>query len=569
MRRTSHPYRHATKSFVLVAHANSRRERRFERALFFYFLFLFFLNFSQLSRARLSHIQTLPSTARARATRSPTSMSSSNPYRPSRALVNASPRSTSESESEASASRARANRVPLERDDRTRVLPRLGFSHEFVDDDRFVERVMPMRNSSSMNASSTKTRASGEWKDGRDARGNRGEDAAARASADERRRARRRWRAEFDRVATQTFGISSEDAMSIEMRARRRDEGLVSAKRDGARASERRERDLESLKEKFKRTVRERDEARERVESLRRESARAEEEMENARKGRREVEMNAGDERDVEREVLDILRDVVSETNRTAEGVSVATPSSSSPRTPRADFPLVVKTSSEREASTAARETLESGRGTNASRAATTWHISRRSISHRTLAAAAIAVFAFVCALLNMRWASPSNSGRVSSAADAAPCPRCPEPLAPPAPCARTNERAQPTIDIALETEFEPIWRAAIEDARVTHDKLEPSSERAKTLRALAKRARDAHRALKALNADAERFALQLYSSSSALDDGGEETHRSGAAFAPTRSPSRAAAFDVKRARARVDAIDAFDALRASLNAWM
>ena len=383
---------------------------------------------------------------------------------------------------------------------------------------------------------------------------------------DAARRARRRWRAEFDRVKADKLASDSSptttqqrqeervvrvwgDAVTTSMTRRR-------AQKDGYRGAE--PTTSASLKEKFQRTVRERDEARARVDAMRLES----ESVVTTHEAPAAAAMDDGG--DVEREVLQILREVVQETNRATVSaapapavtpaskiVNIAAPVvSSSPAPPP---PLRTRSLDAKMDYSNARRSRQSGRLETKSReeirALALAHVKQRQTTRRrTIAAIIVAIVAVIAGIARRRLPVVETTDERRF--------KCPEFV--------SNNVLDVTVDAALE----PSWRSALEDARATHDAHIARGDAlgAKTIRAYTKRARDAQRALGALNADIERFFASVSADADTRSRTTPDTTADTTTTDTTTAADRARVkFAVARARALARAADAFDALRVLL----
>ena len=383
---------------------------------------------------------------------------------------------------------------------------------------------------------------------------------------DAARRARRRWRAEFDRVKADKLASDASptttqqrqeervvrvwgDAVTTSMTRRR-------AEKEGHGGAEPTTPTSSSLKEKFQRTVRERDEARARVDAMRRES----ESAVTTHEAPAAAAMDDGG--DVEREVLQILREVVQETNRATVSaapapavtpaskiVNIAAPVvSSSPAPPP---PLRTRSLDAKMDYSNARRSRQSGRLETKSReeirALALAHVKQRQTTRRrTIAAIIVAIVAVIAGIARRRLPVVETTDERRF--------KCPEFVS----------------NNVLEEALEPSWRSALEDARATHDAHIARGDAlgAKTIRAYTKRARDAQRALGALNADIERFFASVAADA---DMRSRTTPDATTAETTTTDTTTTAAdrarvkFAVDRARALARAADAFDALRVLL----
>ena len=387
---------------------------------------------------------------------------------------------------------------------------------------------------------------------------------------DAARRARRRWRAEFDRVKADKLASDASptttqqrqeervvrvwgDAVTTSMTRRR-------AEKEGHGGAEPTTPTSSSLKEKFQRTVRERDEARARVDAMRRES----ESAVTTHEAPAAATMDDGG--DVEREVLQILREVVQETNRATVSaapapavtpaskiVNIAAPVvSSSPAPPP---PLRTRSLDAKMDYSNSRRSRQSGRLETKSReeirALALAHVKQRQTTRRrTIAAIIVAIVAVIAGIARRRLPVVETTDERRF--------KCPEFV------------SNNVLDITVDAALEPSWRSALKDARATHDAHIARGDAlgAKTIRAYTKRARDAQRALGALNADIERFFASVAADA---DMRSRTTPDATTAETTTTDTTTTAAdrarvkFAVDRARALARAADAFDALRVLL----
>jgi hypothetical protein len=378
---------------------------------------------------------------------------------------------------------------------------------------------------------------------------------------DAARRARRRWRAEFDRVKADKLASDSSptttqqrqeervvrvwgDAVTTSMTRRR-------AQKDGYRGAE--PTTSASLKEKFQRTVRERDEARARVDAMRRES----ESAVTTHEAPAAATMDDGG--DVEREVLQILREVVQETNRatvSAAAATAVTPASklvniAAPvvsSSPVPSSPLRARSLDAKMDYSIARRSRQSGRLEKKSReeicALALAHVKQRQTTWRTIATIIVAIVAVIAGLARRRLPVVETTDERRF--------KCPEFVS----------------NNVLEEALEPSWRSALKDARATHDAHIARGDAlgAKTIRAHSKRARDAQRALGALNADIERFFASVSADADTRSRTTPDTTADTTTTDTTTAADRARVkFAVARARALARAADAFDALRVLL----
>ena len=382
---------------------------------------------------------------------------------------------------------------------------------------------------------------------------------------DAARRARRRWRAEIDRVKADKLASDSSptttqqrqeervvrvwgDAVTTSMTRRR-------AQKDGYRGAE--PTTSASLKEKFQRTVRERDEARARVDAMRLES----ESVVTTHEAPAAAAMDDGG--DVEREVLQILREVVQETNRATVSAAAApavTPASKLVNvvapvvssSPVPSSPLRARSLDAKMDYSIARRSRQSGRLEKKSReeicALALAHVKQRQTTWRTIATIIVAIVAVIAGLARRRLPVVETTDERRF--------KCPEFV--------SNNVLDVTVDAALE----PSWRSALEDARATHDAHIARGDAlgAKTIRAHSKRARDAQRALGALNADIERFFASVSADADTRSRTTPDTTADTTTTDTTTAADRARVrFAVARARALARAADAFDALRVLL----
>jgi len=389
---------------------------------------------------------------------------------------------------------------------------------------------------------------------------------------DAARRARRRWRAEFDRVRADKLASDASptttqqrqeervvrawgDAVTTSMTRRR-------AQKDGYRGAEPTPTPTPtSLKEKFQRTVRERDEARARVDAMRRES----ESVVTTHEAPAAAAMDDGG--DVEREVLQILREVVQETNQATVSAAAApavTPASklvnvavpvvsSSPVPPP---PLRTRSLDAKMDYSNARRSRQSGRLEKKSRegmcALALAHVKQRQTTRcRTIATIIVAIVAVITGLAWRRLPVVETTDERRF--------KCP---------------VEFVSNNVLDEALAPSWRAALEDARATHDAhiARGDARGAKTIRAYSKRARDAQRALGALNADIERFFASVSPDADARSRTTPDTTITDTTTTTTDTITTTTAADrarvefaVARARALARAADAFDALRVLL----
>jgi hypothetical protein len=378
---------------------------------------------------------------------------------------------------------------------------------------------------------------------------------------DAARRARRRWRAEFDRVKADKLASDSSptttqqrqeervvrvwgDAVTTSMTRRR-------AQKDGYRGAE--PTTSASLKEKFQRTVRERDEARARVDAMRLES----QSVVTTHEAPAAAAMDDGG--DVEREVLQILREVVQETNRATVSaaaapavtpasklVNIAAPVVSSSPVPSS--PLRARSLDAKMDYSNARRSRQSGRLEKKSReeicALALAHVKQRQTTWRTIATIIVAIVAVIAGLARRRLPVVETTDERRF--------KCPEFVS----------------NNVLEEALEPSWRSALKDARATHDAHIARGDAlgAKTIRAHSKRARDAQRALGALNADIERFFASVSADADTRSRTTPDTTADTTTTDTTTAADRARVkFAVARARALARAADAFDALRVLL----
>ena len=380
---------------------------------------------------------------------------------------------------------------------------------------------------------------------------------------DAARRARRRWRAEFDRVKADKLASDASptttqqrqeervvrvwgDAVTTSMTRRR-------AEKEGHGGAEPTTPTSSSLKEKFQRTVRERDEARARVDAMRLES----ESVVTTHEAPAAAAMDDGG--DVEREVLQILREVVQETNRATVSaaaapavtpasklVNIAAPVVSSSPVPSS--PLRARSLDAKMDYSNARRSRQSGRLEKKSReeicALALAHVKQRQTTWRTIATIIVAIVAVIAGLARRRLPVVETTDERRF--------KCPEFVS----------------NNVLEEALEPSWRSALEDARATHDAHIAHGDAlgAKTIRAHSKRARDAQRALGALNADIERFFASVSADADTRSRTTPDTTADTTTTDTTTADDRARVkFAVARARALARAADAFDALRVLL----